>query len=84
MAPEVMTFETEVAFSFQTDLFSFGIVLFELLLGILPPFSDGSISGIDMEFRRKKILADKVFLVEHIPIIILNKLITSLYESIYF
>ena len=69
MAPEVMTFETEVAFSFQTDVFSFGIVLFELVLGILP-YSDESISGIDMEFRRKKILADKVFLVEHIPIII--------------
>ena len=69
MAPEVMTFETEVAYSFQTDVFSFGIVLFELVLGILP-YSDESISGIDMEFRRKKILADKVFLVEHIPIII--------------
>ena len=69
MAPEVMTFETEVAFSFQTDVFSFGIVLFELVLGILP-YSDESISGIDMEFGRKKILADKVFLVEHIPIII--------------
>ena len=69
MAPEVMTFETEIAFSFQTDVFSFGIVLFELVLGILP-YSDESISGIDMEFRRKKILADKVFLVEHIPIII--------------
>ena len=86
MAPEVMTFETEVAFSFQTDVFSFGIVLFELVLGILP-YSDESISGIDMEFRRKKILADKVFLVEHIPIIIIGrrtKLIKSLYESIYF
>ena len=83
MAPEVMTFETEVAFSFQTDVFSFGIVLFELVLGILP-YSDESISGIDMEFRRKKILADKVFLVEHIPIIIRRiKLTTSLYESIY-
>ena len=82
MAPEVMTFETEVAFSFQTDAFSFGIVLFELVLGILP-YSDGSTSGIDMEFGRKKILADKVFLVEHIPIIII-KLIKSLYESIYF
>ena len=83
MAPEVMMFETEVAFSFQTDAFSFGIVLFELVLGILP-YSDGSISGINMEFGRKKIPADKVFLVEHIPIIIFFKHITSLYESIYF
>ena len=72
MAPEVMMFETEVAFSFQTDAFSFGIVLFELVLGILP-YSDGSISGINMEFGRKKIPADKVFLVEHIPIIIFFK-----------
>ena len=62
MAPEVMTFETEVAFSFQTDVFSFGIVLFELVLGILP-YSDGGVSEIDMRFGRRKIVANKVFLV---------------------
>ena len=62
MAPEVMMFETEVAFSFQTDAFSFGIVLFELVLGILP-YSDGGVSEIDMRFGRRKLVANKVFVV---------------------
>ena len=40
MAPEVIKTKTEDAFSFQSDVYAFGIVLYELLSGILP-YSDG-------------------------------------------
>lgn len=40
MAPEIIKIKTEDAFSFQSDVYAFGIVLYELLSGILP-YSDG-------------------------------------------
>ena len=40
MAPEVIKTKTEDAFSFQSDVYAFGIVVYELLSGILP-YSDG-------------------------------------------
>lgn len=40
MAPEVIKTKTEDAFSYQSDVYAFGIVLYELLSGILP-YSDG-------------------------------------------
>jgi len=40
MAPEVIKIKTEDAFSYQSDVYAFGIVIYELLAGILP-YSDG-------------------------------------------
>ncbi len=40
MAPEVIRIKSDDAFSFQSDVYAFGIVLYELLSGILP-YSDG-------------------------------------------
>jgi serine/threonine protein kinase len=40
MAPEVIKIKTEDAFSYQSDVYAFGIVIYELLSGILP-YSDG-------------------------------------------
>ncbi len=40
MAPEVIRIKSEDVFSFQSDVYAFGIVLYELLSGILP-YSDG-------------------------------------------
>jgi len=40
MAPEIIKIKTEDAFSYQSDVYAFGIVLYELLSGILP-YSDG-------------------------------------------
>ena len=39
MAPEIIQIK-EDAFSFQSDVYAFGVVLYELLSGILP-YSDG-------------------------------------------
>ena len=40
MAPEIIKIKTEDAFSYQSDVYAFGIVIYELLAGILP-YSDG-------------------------------------------
>ena len=40
MAPEIIKIKTEDAFSYQSDVYAFGIVIYELLAGVLP-YSDG-------------------------------------------
>ena len=49
MAPEIINpriIQAEDPFSFQSDVYAFGIVLYELLSGILP-YSDGGAKTFD-------------------------------------
>ena len=49
MAPEIINPKIIIAedpFSFQSDVYAFGIVLYELLSGILP-YSDGGARSFD-------------------------------------
>ncbi len=59
MAPEVIKIKTEDAFSFQSDVYAFGIVLYELLSGILP-YSDGGCRKNGTRYASKELTVDQV------------------------
>ncbi len=59
MAPEVIKIKTEDAFSFQSDVYAFGIVLYELLSGILP-YSDGGCRQNGTRYGSRELTADQV------------------------
>ena len=59
MAPEVIKIKTEDAFSFQSDVYAFGIVLYELLAGILP-YSDGGSRKNGSRYGSRELTVDQV------------------------
>ncbi len=59
MAPEVIKIKTEDVFSFQSDVYAFGIVLYELLSGILP-YSDGGCRKNGTGYGSKDLTVDQV------------------------
>ncbi len=59
MAPEIIKIKTEDAFSYQSDVYAFGIVLYELLSGILP-YSDGGASPNGSLYGCRSLSADQV------------------------
>ena len=62
MAPEVIRcVQHEDPFSFQSDVYAFGIVLYELLAGILP-YSDGGKRKNGSHYGNKELSADQVSL----------------------
>ena len=75
MAPEIIKIknQTEDPYSFQSDVYAFGIVLYELLAGILP-YSDGGARKNGTRYGTKQFGVDQV-----------NKLVTlikSIFENI--
>ena len=59
MAPEIIKIKTEDAFSSQSDVYAFGIVLYELLSGILP-YSDGGARKNGTRYGAKQLGVDQV------------------------
>ena len=59
MAPEIIKIKTEDAFSYQSDVYAFGIVLYELLSGILP-YSDGGTRKSQAARSRRGLTVDQV------------------------
>ena len=59
MAPEIIKIKTEDAFSYQSDVYAFGIVLYELLSGILP-YSDGGTRKNQAARSRRGLTVDQV------------------------
>ena len=59
MAPEVIKITSEDAFSFQSDVYAFGIVLYELLSGILP-YSDGGCRKNGTRYSSKELSVDQI------------------------
>ena len=65
MAPEIIKIKTEDAFSSQSDVYAFGIVLYELLSGILP-YSDGGARKNGTRYGAKQLGVDQVIFSNHI------------------
>lgn len=61
MSPEIIKIKTEDAFSFQSDVYAFGIVLYELLSNILP-YSDGGARKNGTSYSAKALGVDQVIL----------------------
>ena len=61
MAPEIIKIknQTEDPYSFQSDVYAFGIVLYELLAGILP-YSDGGARKNGTRYGTKQFGVDQV------------------------
>jgi len=57
MAPEVIRMQEENPYSFQSDVYAFGIVLFELLAGALPYSSISNKDQVGNNLTCKKILS---------------------------
>ena len=62
MAPEVIKIKTEDAFSFPSDVYAFGIVIYELLSGILP-YSDGGARKNGTRYGSKELTVDQVIVI---------------------
>ena len=69
MAPEIIKIKTEDAFSSQSDVYAFGIVLYELLSGILP-YSDGGARKNGTRYGAKQLGVDQVIISNHVVNII--------------
>ena len=65
MAPEIIKIKTEDAFSSQSDVYAFGIVLYELLSGILP-YSDGGARKNGTRYGAKQLGVDQVIFSSHV------------------
>ena len=65
MAPEIIKIKTEDAFSSQSDVYAFGIVLYELLSGILP-YSDGGARKNGTRYGAKQLGVDQVIFSNHV------------------
>ena len=65
MAPEIIKIKTEDAFSSQSDVYAFGIVLYELLSGILP-YSDGGARKNGTRYGAKQLGVDQVIFSKHV------------------
>ena len=59
MAPEIIKITSDDAFSFQSDVYAFGIVLYELLSGILP-YSDGGARKNGTRYGSRDLSVDQV------------------------
>ena len=79
MAPEIIKIknQTEDPYSFQSDVYAFGIVLYELLAGILP-YSDGGARKNGTRYGTKQFGVDQVI---EITINFCTKIMSSLFPA---